>query len=121
MAGTTKYAIAADGASSIEMDCTDFGGEQYLVLYADLTAVMTFTSLEFTYYPAADITDLSESTWEQRNFETPTSYYITCNSAVPVPAGVHCVLCADRKTCGLDAAAGVRPERNTPLGSPEEL
>ena len=87
MAGTTKYAIAADGASSIEMDCTDFGGEQYLVLYADLTAVMTFTSLEFTYYPAADITDLSESTWEQRNFETPTSYYITCNSAVPVPAG----------------------------------
>ena len=87
MISSTKYAIAADGASSIEMDCTDFGGEQYLVLYADLTAVMTFTSLEFIYYPTEDITDLSESTWEQRNFETPTSYYITCNSAVPVPAG----------------------------------
>lgn len=87
MAGSTAYAIAADGASYVDMDCTGFGGEQYLVLYADLTAVMTFTSLEFTYYPAADIADLSENTWEQRNFETPTNYYITCNSAVPVPAG----------------------------------
>lgn len=87
MAGSTAYAIATDGASYVEMDCIGFGGEQYLVLYADLTAVMTFTSLEFTYYPAADIADLSESTWEQRNFETPTSYYITCNSAVQVPAG----------------------------------
>lgn len=87
MAGSTAYAIAADGASYVDMDCMGFGGEQYLVLYADLTAVMTFTSLEFTYYPTEDITDLSESTWEQRNFETPTNYVITCNSAVPVPAG----------------------------------
>lgn len=87
----TKLVIATAGSSYIDLDCTGIGGSQLLLLYADIGAEMTFTQLEFTNYPDADVTDLSEAVWELRNFEYPATTVITCNQTAAVPSGASSI------------------------------
>jgi len=87
----TKLVVAAAGSSFIDLDCTGIGGNQILLLYADIGAEMTFTQLEFTAYPDADVTDLSEAVWELRNFEYPATTVITCNQTATVPSGASSI------------------------------
>lgn len=73
------------GSTSASFDCRSFGGENFLLMYSDLDSELNVYSLNFEYYPAGSVLDLSSAGWEQRNFQWESTVCITCTQTVDIP------------------------------------
>lgn len=81
---SSSKALPPEETSGI-LDCRSVGGENFLIMYTDKSTELNVTNLQFEYYPAGSVLDLSSAGWEQRNFQWESTVCITCTQTVDIP------------------------------------